>query len=144
LINPQTPATIVCIDKFETELKMPKGDMYIEKRKHKRAQTKLSVTYKVMANDEFEPRGPETDMKRKVESEDISTSGMQLICDEEIAQDKVVRLDVSLNGAGGNIATFAEVKWVRRDDALRKFRVGLQFLVIKEDHIAAIRKMTGE
>jgi c-di-GMP-binding flagellar brake protein YcgR len=123
---------------------MPKGDIYIDRRKHKRAQTKLNVTYKVMANDEFEQRGPEADRKRRVETEDISTSGLQLICDEEIGQDKVVRLDVSLNGTGENIATFAEVKWVRRDDVLRKFRVGLQFLVVKEDHIAAIRKITGE
>ena len=116
----------------------------MDRRKHKRAQAKLNVTYKVMANDEFEPRGPEADRKRKVETEDISTSGLQLICEEEIGQDKVVRLDVSLNGTGENIATFAEVKWVRRDEILNKYRVGLQFLVVKEDHIAAIRKITGE
>ena len=123
---------------------MPKGEMYMDRRKHKRAQAKLTVTYRVMSDDEFETPVPETERRRKVETEDISTSGLQLICDEEIGKDKIVRLDVDMDNTGGTLATFAEVKWVRRDDALKKYRVGLQFLVVKEDHIAAIRKITGE
>lgn len=123
---------------------MPQGDMYLDRRKHKRAQAKMTVTYKVMADDEFEAPVPEDLRRRKVETEDISTSGMQMICDENIEKDKVIRLDFVLSGSGESIATFAEVKWVRFDEFLRKFRVGLQFLVVKEDHIAAIRKITGE
>jgi|ERR1035437_3524603 c-di-GMP-binding flagellar brake protein YcgR len=123
---------------------MPIGEMYMDRRKHKRAQAKLTVTYRVMSDDEFEKPVPETERRRKVETEDISTTGLQLICDEEIGKDKIVRLDVDMDNTGGTLATFAEVKWARRDDALKKYRVGLQFLVVKEDHIAAIRKITGE
>lgn len=123
---------------------MPTGDMYLDRRKHKRAQTKLSVTYKVMADDEFEKTVPDDERRRSVQTEDISTSGLQLICDEEIGRDKIVRLDVTISATDETLATFAEVRWTRYDDVLRKYRVGLQFLVIKEDHIAAIKKITGE
>lgn len=123
---------------------MPKGDMYLDRRKHKRAQAKLSVSYKVMADDEFDKSLSEAQRRKKVETEDISTTGLQLICDEELAKDKIIRLDVTLKGTTDTIATFAEVKWIRMDDVIKKYRVGLQFLVVKEDHIAAIRKITGE
>ena len=123
---------------------MPTGDMYLDRRKHKRAQTKLSVTYKIMADDEFAAPEPESDRRKKVETEDISTSGLQLICNEEIGRDKIVRLDVTVAATGEALATFAEVRWVRFDESLKKYRVGLQFLVIKEDHIATIKKITGE
>jgi c-di-GMP-binding flagellar brake protein YcgR len=123
---------------------MPEGDIYMERRKHKRAFTKMHVKYKVMAGDEFETVSADHEKKRLVTSEDISISGIQLICDEELKIDKVVRLDVSVDDGGQTLATFAEVRWVRRDEQLKKFRVGMEFLVIKEDHIAAIRKITGE
>ena len=123
---------------------MLNGNMYLDRRKHKRAKVKLNVSYKVMADDELDVSLPESQMWKKVETEDISTTGLQLICDEELDKDKTIRLDVTLKSTNNIIATFAEVKWARMDDILKKYRVGLQFLVVKEDHIAAIRKITGE
>ena len=122
---------------------MPEGDMYLERRRHVRAAKKMHVRYKVMAGDEFEKLPPDAEQKRAVWSEDISTSGMQLICDEELKVEKVLRLDVTMD-KGEQLATFAEVKWVKKDEKLRKYRVGIHFLVIKEDHIEAIKKITGE
>ncbi len=122
---------------------MPEGDIVYERRRHFRAQKVLHIKYKIMAGEEYEKHTPDMDVKRSVVSEDISTSGLQLICDEEMKLDKVVRLDVELDSATP-LATFAEVRWVRYDEKLKKFRIGLQFLVIKEDHILAIKKLTGE
>jgi c-di-GMP-binding flagellar brake protein YcgR len=123
---------------------MPTGDLYIDRRKHRRVQTKLHVTYKVMSGEEFDIKLSEPEKKHSVETDDISTSGLQLLCDEELKKDSIVRLDVEVNHAGENIATFAEVRWIRRDQAINKFRIGLEFLVVKEDHIVIIKKLIGE
>jgi c-di-GMP-binding flagellar brake protein YcgR len=121
---------------------MAQGEVYIEKRKHRRINKKLLVTYKIMAGDEYEKQPPELERKRSVNSEDISISGLQLICDEELKIDRILRLDIKLAG-DEPLATFAEVRWCRRDEAMKKFRIGLEFLVIKEDHINIIKKLLG-
>lgn len=122
---------------------MPEGQIYIDRRKHTRVDKKLNVSYRVMPKEETEKEifGA---VKKHVQSVDISTSGMQLICDESIELDRVIRMDVMLDGSDEPLATFAEVRWARRDEKLKKFRIGIEFLVIKEDHITAIRKITGE
>ncbi|MCE5301451.1 MAG: PilZ domain-containing protein [Spirochaetia bacterium] len=122
---------------------MPQGNLYMNRRKHARVQKKMAVIYKVMAGDEFETVSPDIERKRNVESEDISTSGMQLICDESLDPDRIVRLDVKLGGTD-ELVTFAEVRWVRKDESIKKYRIGLEFLVVKEDHINSIKKITGE
>ena len=122
---------------------MPEGEIRIDRRKHKRVEKVLRVAYKVMPKEDAEE-----DIilisKKHVESADISVSGIQLICDEQIGLDRIIRLDVDVEGENSPMATFAEVRWIRHDEKLKKFRLGLEFLVIKEDHIATIKKITGE
>lgn len=117
--------------------------MYMERRKHARADKVMKVSFRVMPKEETEKEAFNA-AKKHVESVDISISGMQLICDENIELDRVIRMDVVMDGEAAPLATFAEVRWVRRDEKIKKFRVGIEFLVIKEDHIAAIKKITGE
>jgi c-di-GMP-binding flagellar brake protein YcgR len=81
--------------------------------------------------------------KKNGTSEDISISGIQLICEERIPVDQIVRLDIVINETQEPLATFAEVRWIREDSGIKKFRVGMEFLVIKEDHIEAIKKIIG-
>ncbi|HRU39548.1 MAG TPA: PilZ domain-containing protein [Candidatus Goldiibacteriota bacterium] len=121
---------------------MPEGQMYVDRRKHKRVEKILKVSYRVMPKEESEKELASAS-RRHVSSADISTSGMQLLCEEELKPDNILRIDVSLD-EGGQLATFAEIRWVRNDEKLKKYRVGLEFIVIKEDHITAIRKITGE
>jgi c-di-GMP-binding flagellar brake protein YcgR len=123
--------------------KMPHGEIFMDRRKHKRMNKMMNVTYKVM------PREEAADdilliSKKIAQTLDISISGMQLISDEALKGESIIRLDVQLEGEQTPLATFAEVRWCRPDDKLKKYRSGLEFLVIKEDHITAIRKITGE
>jgi c-di-GMP-binding flagellar brake protein YcgR len=120
---------------------MPEGELSLERRKHKRAEKKLKVMYKQMAKDEA-ARVLLPD-KKNVESEDISISGIQLICEENMQLDQILRLDIVIDPGGEPLTTFAEVRWVRNDTQLKKYRIGMEFLVIKEDHIEAIRKLIG-
>ena len=121
---------------------MPEGEIYIDRRKHKRVDKKLKVIYKIMPKESIEGGDGET-VKKHVNSEDISVSGIQLICDDDLPIDSVVRLDIMLED-NSSLATFAEVRWARRDSRLEKYRIGMEFLVIKEDHISAIKQLTGE
>jgi len=122
---------------------VPEGEIRIDRRKHRRVAKVLRVAYMVMPKEEAE-KDILLISKKYVESADISVSGIQLICDEQIEPDRIIRLDVYIDDESEPIATFAEVRWVRHDDKLKKYRTGLEFLVIKEDHIAIIRKITGE
>lgn len=120
---------------------MPEGELSLERRKHKRAEKKLKVIYKQMPKSDVPASALQE--KKNVLSEDISISGIQLICDERIPLDQIVRLDIVVTEGTDPLATFAEVRWVREDAGLKKYRVGMEFLVIKEDHIEAIKKLIG-
>jgi len=121
---------------------MPEGDLYIEKRRYKRVDRKMRVTYKLAPSSE-EEEGKIDTAKKLVETADISIDGLQLICEEDIPISSLLRLDVEIEGENKPLATFAEVRWARFDTQIKKFRIGLQFLVIKEDHVEAIKKITG-
>ncbi len=118
---------------------MPKGEIYIERRKHKRVEKKLRASYKLISRDELES---ESESKKiKVESIDISTSGIQLICDEDIETDSIIRIDIEIPIEKTFIETFAEVRWCKFDNQIKKYKIGLHFLVIKEDHINLINRL---
>ena len=123
---------------------MPEGEIYIEKRRHRRVDKKLKVTYKITATEEEAEDINLNRQKVSVLSVDISLAGMQLICDEDIPIDKIVRLDVEVEGEDKPLVTFAEVRWVSKDEKLNKYRVGMEFLVIKQEHTDVIKKITGE
>jgi c-di-GMP-binding flagellar brake protein YcgR len=117
--------------------------LYEEKRRHKRVNKSLKVVYRVMQDAEIGIIESEK-ARKTVESLDISVCGIQLICDEQFEADQVLRLDVTVDGEDKPMATFAEVRWCRRDSQLARYRIGMEFLVLKEDHINVIKKMTGE
>lgn len=117
---------------------MPEGEIISEKRRHKRVTKALKVQYR-MLNDSEE--AAISDKKKKIaESIDISVSGIQLICDEPVKLESVIRLDIEID-KGQPLSTFAEVRWIRIDERTGKNRLGLEFLVIKEDHIKIIQSL---
>ncbi len=120
---------------------MPEGEIFIEKRRHKRVVKKLKVFYRVLSKDELDEAVNE---KKVVESSDISISGIQLICDEKLSLEQVIRLDIIIEENKEPLTTFAEVRWIKFDESIKKFRAGMEFLVVKEEHINIIKNLTGE
>jgi len=118
---------------------MPEGEIQYEKRRHKRTYRKLKVHYR-MLNETEEDTIIIPKKKKTAESADISISGIQLICDDSLSIDSVIRLDIEVEQAQP-LSTFAEVRWVRQDEKNGKYRLGLEFLVIKEDHIKLIQAL---
>ncbi|HNZ28592.1 MAG TPA: PilZ domain-containing protein [Candidatus Goldiibacteriota bacterium] len=119
---------------------MPHGEIFSDKRKHPRIEKKLKVAYKLMKSS-GEDVEKFSDEKRHVMSGDISICGIQLLCDEPFKFEDVLRLDIYIEGEKKPLATFAEVKWIKKDESLGKYRLGLEFLVLKEDHIDAIKRL---
>ncbi len=118
---------------------MPEGEILFEKRRHKRVSKKLKVQYRLLDDTEEEALMIQK-KKKTAESADISISGIQLICDERLENDSVIRIDIEIENKHP-LSTFAEVRWVKKDETAEKFRVGLEFLVIKEDHIRIIQSL---
>ena len=122
---------------------MPEGELRNDKRKHLRVGRKFTVLYKVMNNWEAEEI-PVQLPKKDAQTGDISISGIQLICEEVIEKDAMIRIDILMEGDSEPLSTFAEVRWVQYDLELKKYRLGLQFLVLKQEHLNMIKKITGE
>ncbi|MCX8094546.1 MAG: PilZ domain-containing protein [Candidatus Goldbacteria bacterium] len=118
---------------------MPEGEIYIERRRHKRVEKRLKAYYRLITRNELD--NDEELKKFKVESIDISTGGIQLICEENIETDNIIRIDIEIPTEKTFIETFAEVRWCRFDDKIKKYKIGLHFLVIKEDHINLINRL---
>ncbi|MFP4466522.1 MAG: PilZ domain-containing protein [Candidatus Goldiibacteriota bacterium] len=121
---------------------MPEGEIFIEKRRHARKEKILRAAYKCMETDEEAGERDLKNEKIQTYTADISISGIQLLCEESFDIDTVLRLDVFVDDVEKPLATFAEVRWCFKDPEIKKYRTGLEFLVIKEDHIAVIRKIT--
>jgi c-di-GMP-binding flagellar brake protein YcgR len=118
---------------------MPEGEIYIERRKHKRVEKQLKASYRLITRDEL---ASDTELiKTKAELTDISTSGIQLICNENIEPDSIIRIDIEIPIEETFIETFAEVRWCKFNNKIKKFKIGLHFLVIKEDHINLINRL---
>ena len=114
-----------------------------ERRRCERKAVQVPVTYKLLS--------PSTDMeefnresiKRAATSLNISENGIQLEIDgREIESDQIVGVEISPAEDDYRIKTFAEVRWSKFDDKLGKFRVGMQFLAVKDGDKDRIQKLS--
>jgi len=112
---------------------MPEGDLYVERRKYKRVDKQIEVTYKVVSlPSEIEELKKQHD-KNTTESVNISIGGIQLIEDAELVAEQILRIEMKLPGREEPVVTFAEVRWCAKDDHLKKYRSGIEFLVLKDE-----------
>ncbi|HRU38799.1 MAG TPA: PilZ domain-containing protein [Candidatus Goldiibacteriota bacterium] len=109
---------------------MAEGELYIERRRHKRIDKKLKVHYKVIKAEEEVREIKKNLAKTAGESTDISLGGIKV--DGEIPGNvgDVIRIEVLLDGRHEPITTFAEVKWIKGQGKDMSF--GLEFLILKE------------
>ncbi len=123
---------------------MPESELYLERRKYKRVDTTISVSYKVVSHEiEAEDIKKQAE-KIKIESANISLGGIQLLDTRELKPDQIIRLEFNIDGAKEPVITFAEVRWVANDKNIGKYRTGIEFLVLKEEDKKNIEKLIGE
>ena len=120
---------------------MLKGDLYIERRKHKRADMKFKVNYKVIMGEEETREIKNTAIKILGESADISVGGIKAEGPMPGNPGDIIRLEVAVNGRAENITTFAEIKWVKGKEEIKTF--GLEFLILKDADKNVIEELLG-
>jgi len=120
---------------------MANAQIYVEKRKFKRVEKKITVTYKVISMPAELEKIKSAAVKNETETANISVGGIQLIDDSPLKPEQIVRLEIKLPNHPAPIVTFAEIKWSAKDDDIKRYRTGIEFLVLKEEDKAAIEEI---
>lgn len=121
---------------------MEKGELYIERRKHKRAEKKFNVVYKIISAEE-ESEIKQGLIKKAGESSDISIGGIRIVGDSTGKPEDIIRIQIFVDPKTEPITTFAEIKWVK-DIGEGKKSFGLEFLILKDSDKEVISKIVGE
>ena len=103
---------------------MHEGNMYIEKRKHKRVEKQYGVRYKLMPKENLMDA-----VKKDGSGKDLSIGGIRIEGEPVGAVNDVLRVEFSLEGIEEPVMTFAEIKWIREVDGATQF--GVEFLALK-------------
>ena len=119
---------------------MPEGDIFIERRQHKRIDFRIKVKYKIVTADADRIKKE----AREADSINVSVGGIQLIAEEEFSATQVLRLEFGLQGHEKPIITFAEIKWCTKGDDSTHYKAGLEFLVLKDEDEDILREIAGE
>lgn len=120
---------------------MSEGELYLERRKHKRIDRNLKVSYKIIRGEEEVEEIKKNIIKQTGKSTDISLGGIKVDGDIPGVQGDVIRIEVLLEGRKEPITTFAEVKWIKGEGASKSF--GLEFLILKDVDKQAIEEIIG-
>ena len=115
---------------------MAEGDLFIEKRKHKRAFVTFSVRYKLMPKENSMEA-----LKKEGMSKDISIGGVRVEGDSIGEIGDVIKLEFTTSLKKEPITAFAEIKWQRGAGENNQF--GLEFLAIKEEDKEIIEQLIG-
>ncbi len=118
---------------------MQDGNLYVERRRHKRAQKKCRVNYKLIMADEEAQAIRKNSARVTGESEDISLGGIKVEGEMQGEKGDIVRIEVLIEGRTEAVVTFAEVKWVAPD----KNNFGVEFLILKDGDKQAIEEILG-
>ena len=122
---------------------MADSELYIERRKFKRADKNIHVSYKVVSVPN-EIDDIKRQASRKVtESANISIGGIQLLDESELVPTQILRLEFTVEGRKDTVVTFAEVRWVAKDSNIKKYRIGIEFLVLKDEDKKMIAELVG-
>ena len=120
---------------------MAEGELYIERRRHKRMDRNLKVNYKVIKGEDEVKEIRKNLTKQAGESSDISLGGIKVDGEIPANTGDVIRLEVVIEGRKEPITTFAEVKWIKGQGSATSF--GLEFLILKDADKQAIEDIIG-
>jgi len=122
---------------------MTDSELYIERRKFKRTDKKISVSYKVVSIPNEIDDIKKQASRKVTESANISIGGIQLLDEMELVPDQILRLEFTVEGRKEPVITFAEVRWVAKDSNIKRFRIGIEFLVLKDEDKKMIEDVVG-
>ncbi|MCE5301288.1 MAG: PilZ domain-containing protein [Spirochaetia bacterium] len=121
---------------------MPEGQIQIEKRKHKRVEKRLSVSFKVVSMPAEVARIKQAVDKNSGDTVNISLGGVQLISEAGLVPEQIIRLELYTDKSG-SVVTFAETRWSNKEEKTGKYRTGIEFLVLKDEDKKVIEEIIG-
>jgi c-di-GMP-binding flagellar brake protein YcgR len=129
---------------YEEVTHMPEGQIFVERRKFKRVDKRITVSYKVVSLPAEIAEIKKKIEKSTVETANISVGGIQLIDDEDLAPEQILRIEIRTQKKMESIITFAEVRWSAKDSKLGRYRTGIEFLVLKDEDKELIESLVSE
>ncbi|MCX7697876.1 MAG: PilZ domain-containing protein, partial [Candidatus Goldbacteria bacterium] len=105
---------------------------------------KIKVTYKVVSLPKELDEIKKKIERNVVESSNISVGGIQLLGEEELVPEQILRIELETEKKTDAIITFAEVRWCAKDNYINKYRIGIEFLVLKDEDRQIIEEIVGE
>ena len=121
---------------------MTEGELYVERRKHKRIDKSFKVNYKVIMAEEEVKEIKKNISRVEGESSDISMGGIRVEGEIEGVSGDIIRLEVFIEGREQPITTFAEIKWIKGAGSKKAF--GLEFLILKDADKKAIEDFIAD
>ena len=113
---------------------MAEGEMYVERRAHKRAYRKFKVIYKLLPDENL------LSMEKKFGvSQDVSLGGVRIQGEPAGLIGNVVKIEIPIENREEPVVSFAEVKWIKGDGPTAQF--GVEFLMLKENDAKLIDSM---
>jgi|YelNatPaOPRAMG01_1025707.scaffolds.fasta_scaffold145554_2 c-di-GMP-binding flagellar brake protein YcgR len=104
---------------------MVQGNIFIEKRQHKRIEKKFKVIYKLI------PDTKEIEViKKEGKSYDVSVGGIRIVGEPVGKEGDVIRVEIIVDEKQPPIVSFAEIRWLKKEGAESQF--GIKFLMLKE------------
>jgi len=120
---------------------MPEGEIYVERRKYKRIDRRIEVKYKVVSLPSEVNDIKKAAEKATTQTINISIGGIQLIDDDELLSEQILRIEMKLGAREEPVITFAEVRWCAKDSSIGKYRCGIEFLVLKDEDKELIQEI---
>ena len=120
---------------------MENGDLFIERRRHKRMEKKCTVKYKLISADES-AEIKKTAVKLDAQSADISLGGIRMGIEGSCVIGDIIRVEVVLDEKQDAVTTFAEVKWVKGKEGAKE--IGIEFLILKDKDRELIYNLLGD
>lgn len=111
-----------------------------EKRKYARLDIRSDINLSVMDVS----KETATAMRMKAVGEDIAVHGVRFATDRKLKKDDIVSMEIFLPDNDSPIYVEGEVRWCKKkEDAKKKYDVGINFLTFDEDNILTLLKCVG-
>ena len=117
------------------------AENYEEKRKFKRVSVNADAEFEFFQAVSQASMLNKQNQKMNAKVDNISLGGLQIITDFEIPCEQILRMRVCFGNTGFKIGAYSQVRWSRFDEKLKKYRVGLQFFYLKEQHRVICSKL---
>jgi c-di-GMP-binding flagellar brake protein YcgR len=87
--------------------------------------------------------GRSSPIERTAEIVNISAGGLQIVDENNLSSDQVIKLRFKIKEREDNINAFARVRWSNFDSRINKYRMGMEFFYLNETDKQIINSMAG-